>query len=77
MRFDWREVVSRAAMVVMAALSLAGAAGLYHFASVMEPYDDHMRRDGASSWALTGAFGLAGAGLWLLFSAVRPRWKDR
>jgi hypothetical protein len=76
LRFDWREIASRLAMLLVAALSLLGAAGLYHFSQVMAPYNVHGENDDGSGPALIGAPALLGAGGWLLFSALRPKWKS-
>ena len=62
-------------MIFMGGLCFLGAAGLYHFARVMGPYEDHSRSGDSSSWAFFGAVGLFAAGLWLVVSAFRPRWK--
>ncbi|HEY8749405.1 MAG TPA: hypothetical protein VIM11_15580 [Tepidisphaeraceae bacterium] len=82
MRFDWREIVSRLAMLFMAALCAAGAVGLFHAGNVIYPYESassggSRHGEGSMSYVFyTGGTGLLGAGGVLAVSAFKPPRKD-
>jgi len=76
----WRQVVSRAAMVVFGLLLLAGSAGVFYFGSVM--WDAHggpgsdrwERRDGKFIFGVASFLGVAG--VFMLYAAVTRFRRD-
>jgi len=80
---DWREIVSRLAMLLMAALFAAGGFGLIHAGNVMYPYDSPSGGPGAlrhgsgstSHILYVGGAALIGTGGFLLVSAFAPKRK--
>lgn len=70
MRLDWREVVSRGAMIVLALCCVLIGLRFARAANAIVEDADEMA--GLLSLA---ALALLGTGLWLGISAFRPKWK--
>jgi hypothetical protein len=74
MSVDWRELISRGAMLFMGLLLFAGGLGLTHAANVMlNPTDGTGGEEGV--YAALAALALFAASFWLGFTAFRPKWK--